>query len=414
MAFCLFAGFHNFRRLTPNRRMNILTTKRITSIDLLRGLIMIIMALDHVRDYFHADAYFYDPLDLSKTTVVLYFTRWITHFCAPIFVLLAGTSAFLSGQRRTKKQLAFFLLTRGIWLMILEETFVNFEWFFNIHFNFFILGVIWVLGLCMVILAGLIFLPRKLLLVFGLVMVAGHNLLDKTVVPQNDALGFFWGMLHEQKFFQIGQVHIAEFYHIIPWVGVMTLGYCLGGLFTKDFDPVRRRKILLRLGVCSWILFIILRSINVYGNLYPWSAQSSPMLTLLSFLKIHKYPPSLDYLLVTEGFAMIFLSATENVSNRFTKFISVYGRVPMFYYLCHLLLIHLGAMLAAVLTGYHWYDMVSFDTWITELPRFKGYGFGLGAVYLIWIALVLILYPLCRRYDNYKSRHKEKWWLSYL
>ena len=375
---------------------------------------MIIMALDHVRDYFNADAFLYDPLDLNKTTVALYFTRWITHFCAPIFVLLAGTSAFLSGQRKTKKQLAFFLLTRGIWLMILEETVVNFEWFFNIHFNFFILGVIWVLGLCMVILAGLIFLPRKLLLIFGLVMVAGHNLLDKTVVPENDALGFIWGMLHEQKFFQMGHVSIAEFYHLIPWVGVMTLGYCLGELYTKDFDPVRRRKILLRLGLCSWILFVIIRSINVYGNLYPWTTQSSPLLTLLSFLKIHKYPPSLDYLLVTEGFAMIFLSATENISNRFTKFISVYGRVPMFYYLCHLLLIHGGAMLAAVLTGYHWYDMVSFDTWITGLPRFKGYGFSLGTVYLIWIALILILYPLCKKYDSYKSRHKEKWWLSYL
>jgi uncharacterized membrane protein len=375
---------------------------------------MIIMALDHVRDYFNADAFLYDPLDLNKTTLALYFTRWITHFCAPIFVLLAGTSAFLSGQRKTKKQLAFFLLTRGIWLMILEETFVNFEWFFNTHFNFFIFGVIWVLGLCMIILAGLIFLPRKLILIFGLIMVAGHNLLDKTVVQENDTLGFFWGMLHQQRLFALGHVHIAEFYHLIPWVGVMALGYCLGELFAADFDPIKRRKILLRIGISCWILFIIIRSINVYGNLYPWTTQASPLLTLLSFLKIHKYPPSLDYLLVTEGFAMIFLSATENISNRFTKFISVYGRVPMFYYLCHLLLIHMGAMLAAVLTGYHWYDMVSFDDWITELPRFKGYGFGLGAVYLIWIALILILYPLCRKYDSYKSRHKEKWWLSYL
>ncbi len=375
---------------------------------------MIIMALDHVRDYFHADAFLYDPLDVSQTTVALYFTRWITHFCAPIFVLLAGTSAFLSGQRKTKKQLALFLLTRGIWLMILEETVVNFEWFFNIHFNFFIFGVIWVLGLCMVILAGLIFLPRNVLLIFGLLMVAGHNLLDKTVVPQNDALGFFWGIIHQQRAFVMGHVLILEFYHVIPWVGVMTLGYCLGGLFANDFDPVRRRKILLLIGVSSWILFIVIRSINGYGNMYPWTSQASPFRTVLSFLNIHKYPPSLDYLLVTEGFAMIFLSATENISNRFTKFISVYGRVPMFYYLCHLLLIHLGAMLAAVLTGYHWYDMTSFDNWITELPKFKGYGFSLGTVYLIWIALILILYPLCKKYDRYKSRHKEIWWLSYL
>ena len=394
--------------------MNALTTKRITSIDLLRGLIMIIMALDHVRDYFHADAFMFDPLDLSKTTVILYFTRWITHFCAPIFVLLAGTSAFLSGQRKTKKQLSFFLLTRGIWLMILEETVVNFEWFFNIHFNFFIFGVIWVLGLCMVLLAAVIFLPRKLILIFGLIMVAGHNLLDKTLVPENNTLGFFWGILHQQKVFQDGSLHIAEFYHLIPWLGVMMLGYCLGSLFTGSFDPERRKKLLLRMGIGSWILFVIIRSINLYGDLYPWAVQGRPVLTLLSFLNIHKYPPSLDYLLVTEGFAMVFLSLTENVSNRLTKIISVFGRVPMFYYLCHLILIHLGAMLAAVLTGYHWNDMISFDNWITELSRLRGYGFGLGTVYIIWMVLILLLYPLCKKYDRYKSAHKEKWWLSYL
>jgi uncharacterized membrane protein len=394
--------------------MNTLTAKRITSIDLLRGLIMIIMALDHVRDYFHADAFLYDPLDLEKTSVALYFTRWITHFCAPIFVLLAGTSAFLTGQRKTKKQLAFFLVTRGIWLMILEETVVNFEWFFNIHFNFFIFGVIWVLGLCMILLAALIFLPRNLLLIFGLIMVAGHNLLDKTVVLEHNAAGFIWGMLHEAKPFRIGQSNILEFYHVIPWVGVMALGYCLGSLFAKDFDPAKRKRILLRIGISSWVLFIIIRSINVYGNLYPWTPQSTPIMTVLSFLKIHKYPPSLDYLLVTEGFALIFLSLTENISNRLTKIISVFGRVPMFYYLLHLILIHLGAMLAAVLTGYRWSDMVSFDQWITNLPRFKGYGFSLGTVYLIWIALVIILYPFCKWYDRYKSAHKEKWWLSYL
>jgi uncharacterized membrane protein len=375
---------------------------------------MIIMALDHVRDYFHADAFLYDPLDLSKTTLILYFTRWVTHFCAPIFVLLAGTSAFLSGQRKTKKQLSFFLVTRGIWLMILEETVVNFEWFFNFHFNFFILGVIWVLGLCMILLAGLIFLPKRLLLIFGLVMVAAHNLLDKTVVPDHNALGFLWGALHQQKIFQIGHIHIAEFYHVIPWVGVMALGYCLGELFTKDFDPAKRKRILLRIGISSWLLFIIIRTINVYGNPYPWTPQETPVFTLLSFLNVHKYPPSLDYLLVTEGFAMIFLSLTENVSNRLTRVISVYGRVPMFYYLCHLILIHLGAMLAAVLTGYKWSDMVSFDDWITEMPRFRGYGFPLGTVYLIWIVLVIILYPICKKYDRYKSLHKEKWWLSYL
>ncbi|MDP9041569.1 MAG: heparan-alpha-glucosaminide N-acetyltransferase domain-containing protein [Bacteroidota bacterium] len=394
--------------------MNTLTTGRIKSIDLLRGLIMIIMALDHVRDYFHADAFKFDPLDYSKTTVILYFTRWITHFCAPIFVLLAGTSAFLSGQRKTKKELASFLVKRGIWLVILEETVVNFAWFFNFHFNFFLFGVIWVLGLSMIVLAGLIFLPRRIILIIGLVMVAGHNLLDNTRVPEHNAMGFFWGILHEQKFFAIGHTHIAEFYHLIPWAGVMALGYCLGSLFAKDFDPARRKRILLRLGTICLLLFVIVRGINVYGNLYPWSRQATPVLTLLSFLNISKYPPSLDYLLITEGFAFIFLAVTEHVENWLTKVISVYGRVPMFYYLCHIYLIHVTATVAAALTGFRWTDMTSFDTWISSMPNLRGYGFSLGVVYLIWICILVILYPFCKMYDRYKLKHKEKWWLSYL
>ncbi len=222
--------------------MNTLKTTRIQSIDILRGLIMIIMALDHTRDYFHADAFVYDPLDLEKTTVILYFTRWITHFCAPIFILLAGTSAFISGQRKTKKELAIFLIKRGIWLIILEQTIVNFSWFFNLHFNFFIFGVIWVFGVCMIILAGLLFLPRKLMFWISLITIAGHNLLDPIHFQDNNASGFIWGMLHDRKVFSIGQVHIAEAYHIIPWAAVMALGYCLGPIFANGSDPVRRKK----------------------------------------------------------------------------------------------------------------------------------------------------------------------------
>jgi uncharacterized membrane protein len=394
--------------------MNTLTTNRIKSIDLLRGLIMIIMALDHVRDYFHADAFVYDPLDLEKTTVTLYFTRWITHLCAPIFVLLAGTSAFISGQRKTTKELAVFLVKRGIWLVILEETIVNFGWFFNIGFSFFIFGVIWVLGLSMICLAWLIFLPRKIIFAIGLIMVFGHNLLDPIHFPGNDKMSFFWGILHEQKIFSHGRIHIAEFYHLIPWAGVMALGYCLGGIFAKGFDPLKRKRILLQLGTVSLVLFIIIRSINVYGNLYPWTKQSTPVLTFLSFIKISKYPPSLDYLLVTEGFAFIFLALTENISNRLTKIISVYGRVPMFYYIIHIYLIHLTALVAATLLGYRWTDMTSFYTWIDYMPNLQGYGFSLPVVYLIWLAIIVILYPLCKSYDRFKASHREKWWLSYL
>ncbi len=375
---------------------------------------MIIMALDHVRDYFHADAFVYDPLDLDKTTVILYFTRWITHFCAPIFVLLAGTSAFISGQRKTTKELAGFLVKRGIWLIILEETVVNIAWFFNPGFSFFIFGVIWVLGLCMIILAGLIFLPRKIICAIGLIMVFGHNLLDPVHFNQNDTMGFLWGLLHDRKVFSFGSIHIGEAYHIIPWAGVMALGYCLGGIYAKGFDPLKRKRILLQLGTVSLLLFVIIRGINLYGNLYPWTKQSTIMFSFLSFINISKYPPSLDYLLVTEGFAFIFLALTENVSGRLSKIISVYGRVPLFYYVFHIYLIHLIALTAAVLTGFRWTDMTSFYTWIDGMPNLKGYGFSLGVVYLIWIGIVAFLYPFCKWYDRYKFSHREKWWLSYL
>lgn len=400
--------------IQKNYSMELAKNKRITSIDLLRGFIMIIMALDHVRDYFHADAFIYDPLDLSKTSVVLYFTRWITHFCAPIFVLLAGTSAFLSGQRKTKKELAAFLVKRGIWLIILEETAINFSWFFNIHFTFFILGVIWVLGLSMICLAALIFLPGRWILGIALLMIFGHNLLDNVHINNNGFSGFLWGAIHERKNFAIGDVHIGEGYQFIPWAGVMALGYNLGKIFGNGFDPAKRKKILLQMGVGSWILFVIIRSINIYGNLQPWETQGSTMRTILSFINITKYPPSLDYLLVTEGFAFIFMALTENISNRLTNIISVYGRVPMFYYIIHIWLIHLFALLLVVLQRHPWTDMTAFTSWVDGMASLKGYGLSLGGVYIIWISLIIILYPLCKKYDRYKSSHKDKWWLSYL
>jgi uncharacterized membrane protein len=375
---------------------------------------MIIMALDHVRDYFHSDAFLYDPLDLNQTPVVLFFTRWITHFCAPVFVMLAGTSAFLSGQRKTKKELAAFLVKRGIWLIILEETAINFSWFFNTHFTFFIFGVIWVLGLSMICLAGLIFLPGRWIMGIGLLMVFGHNLLDAVHFNGHDLSGFLWGVIHERKVFAIGETYFGEGYQIIPWAGVMALGYCLGNIFANGFDVVRRKKILLQLGVGSWILFIIIRSINMYGNLYPWTTEASFLRTFLSFINITKYPPSLDYLLVTEGFAFIFMALTENVSNRLTKIISVYGRVPMFYYVIHIWLIHVFALLLVVLQGHPWTDMTTFTSWVDGMAILKGYGLSLFGVYIVWLSLVALLYPLCKKYDRYKSSHKDKWWLSYL
>jgi uncharacterized membrane protein len=389
-------------------------SKRITSIDLLRGAVMIIMALDHVRDYFHADAYLYDPLDLDKTSVALFFTRWITHFCAPAFVFLAGTSAFLVGQRKTKKELSVFLLTRGIWLVILEFTLISFEWNFDIAFTNIYFIVIWALGISMIALAGLIHLPNKLILLIGIILVAGHNLLDNIHVPGNNLKAFGWALLHDQNFFSWNGKNILVGYPIIPWIGIMALGYCLGTFYTPGFNAKKRKRILLVIGGSAIALFVLLRFLNVYGDPAPWSQQSSPFYTFLSFIKATKYPPSLLYALMTLGPALLFLAFAENISNAISKIISVYGRVPMFYYVLHIFFIHILTMIAAELfTGFSWKVwLLQEPLWFTE--TLKGYGFSLGIVYLVWLTIVIALYPLCKWYDRYKQNHKEKRWLSYL
>jgi uncharacterized membrane protein len=388
--------------------------KRIASIDLLRGSVMIIMALDHVRDYFHAGAYLYDPLDLDKASVGLFFTRWITHFCAPVFMFLAGTSAFMIGQRKTKKDLSVFLLKRGLWLVLLEFVLFNFEWNFDISFTNIYFIVIWVLGISMIVLAGLIHLPKKIILLFGIVLVAGHNLLDNIHVPGNTLKAFGWSLLHEQNFFSWQGKNVLVGYPLLPWVGIMALGYCLGELYAPGFGAGKRKKLLLMIGSAAVLLFMVIRFMNIYGDPHPWSQQPSALYTFLSFIKVNKYPPSLLYVLMTLGPALVFLAFTENSKSRVSRVISVYGRVPMFYYIVHIFLIHIATLVAAPLfTGYSW------KVWILKEPLWftkslKGYGFSLGIVYLVWISVVIAVYPLCKWYDRYKTRHKEKWWLSYL
>lgn len=379
---------------------------RITSIDFLRGLVMIIMALDHVRDYFHHDSFFIDPTDLSKTNVALFATRWITHFCAPVFVFLAGTSAFLSGQRKSKKELAFFLLSRGIWLILLEITIIAIGWSFELDFHNYALAVIWALGASMMVLAGLIWLPFPLMLLIGVLLVTGHNAFD-TVHAQGDSFGALgWRLLHEQGNTRFGNFSVFVMYPILPWIGVMTLGYCLGKLYTPAFDAAQRKRILAMLGIAAIGVFMILRLINRYGDMMAWSTQADPVFTILSFFNVTKYPPSLLYATITLGPALLFLAFSETISNRISSFITVYGKVPMFYYLCHLYLIHLGGVLMAYFQGF---QPASFD----HAPP-AGYGVSLGMTYLVWITVVLLLYPACKWYEGYKYARKENKWLSYL
>lgn len=386
---------------------------RVTSIDLLRGIVMIIMALDHIRDYFHTDAFIYDPLDLSKTNVVLFFTRWITHFCAPVFVFLAGTSAFLSGQKKTKKELSLFLLKRGFWLIFLELTIFNFGWTFNISFPIFPLAVIWVLGTGMLVLSALVHLRWQYILIFSIVLIVFHNLLDSVRTQGTGAEVIGWSFLHQPGLFKLGSQFLLIGYPIIPWVGLMALGYSFGRLYSPDFEPAKRKRILITTGISAIILFLVLRSTNSYGDRSPWSIQANPVFTALSYLNTTKYPPSLLFLLMTIGPALLFLAFTEKSLNRVTKVIATYGRVPLFYYVVHIYLLHLLAMLAAELSGHDWSDMI-IKLWVNLEPQLKDYGFGLGVVYAVWIVVVIILYPICRWYDKYKTRNKERWWLSYL
>jgi uncharacterized membrane protein len=396
----------------PYPQTQTLTSTRVQSIDLLRGIVIILMALDHVRDYFHADAFLYNPLNLDKTNAAVFFTRWITHFCAPVFIFLAGTSGFFVGLRKSKKELTTFLLTRGLWLIVLELTVMNFGWFFNTSFSLIVLQVIFALGFGMIALAGIIHLPFKFVLILGLIFVAGHNLLDRITFEGNgiDAVG--WALLHEFRLFTYDNTFLFIGYPVIAWTGIMMLGYCFGKVYLLP-DPARRRKILRGLGIGAIALFIVLRLVNVYGDPSAWSGQKNMLFTFLSFLNVTKYPASLLFALVTIGPAILFLSAAENLRNGIWSKVTALGRVPLFFYIVHVYVVHLLAVVAALATGFELKDMV-FNTWITDSPNLRGYGFSLGTIYLIWIFIVMCMLPLCIWYDRYKSTHKEKRWLSYL
>ena len=377
---------------------------------------MILMALDHVRDYTNTGYMFVDPTNLETTTPLLFFTRWITHFCAPVFVFLAGTSAFLYGCKKTsKKELAKFLFTRGLWLVFIELTIVNFSWTFDISLSVHIFQVIWAIGICMMLLAAFIYLPKKILLALGLIIVFGHNLLDGITQQGTEPLSMFWYYVHQFNFQVInnGQGMMAIAYPFLPWLGIMILGYCFGHFYQKDYNKKIRKVWLLRLGFAAIILFFAFRFLNIYGDLKPWETKDEVTYTILSFFNVTKYPPSLLYTLMTLGPAFIFLYLIESVKNKMTNFLVVFGRVPFFFYIIHLYLVHLIGMLGLEILGENWQEL------ILTVDRFKsGYllniGFDLWVSYLVWFIVIILLYPICKIYMQYKAKNRHKWWLSYL
>jgi uncharacterized membrane protein len=380
---------------------------RIESVDLVRGVIMILMALDHVRDFFGFPGV--SPTDPATTTIPLFFTRWITHFCAPVFFLLTGTGAYLSLRKKTKKELSRFLFTRGLWLIFLEVVVVRcFGWQFNFDYHLTLLNVLWALGWAMITLSALVYFPASVVTAFGVVMIAAHNLFDSV-----ESTSRIWTILHSAPGFILNKPGRIIFvaYALIPWVGVTAAGYGLGQIFRWESD--RRKKVLLRLGVGLTSAFIVLRGINMYGDPLPWSTQKSAAFTALSFLNTNKYPPSLQYLLMTLGPAMIFLSLVDSGAPKFLRPALTIGKVPMFYYLLHIPLIHL----IAVVFCYARYGHVH---WMFESPGLgqfpitppPGWGYSLPIVYLLWAVVVITLYPLCRWFAALKQRRSDAW-LSY-
>jgi|SRR5580658_7382450 uncharacterized membrane protein len=379
---------------------------RIESIDVVRGVIMILMALDHTRDFFGKPGL--NPTDLATTTIPLFFTRWITHFCAPVFFLLTGTGAYLSLRKKSKRELSWFLFTRGLWLIFLEFVVVRcLGWQFNFDYHLVILNVLWVLGWSMITLSILVYLPAPIVATFGIVMIATHNLLDS--VEFSNPL---WSILHEPGLIVSRPGHsIFVAYALIPWVGVTAAGYGLGQIYS--WPSKRRKAFLLPLGLGLTAVFLVLRGINVYGDPLPWSTQRSTAFTVLSFLNTNKYPPSLLYLLMTLGPALLFLWAVDAGTPRWFRPALTIGKVPMFYYLLHIPLLHL----LAVAVCYAKYGQVY---WMFESPTPRqfpitpppGWGYSLPIIYLIWACVVLTLYPLCRWFAGLKQRRNDDW-LSY-
>jgi uncharacterized membrane protein len=385
--------------------------KRITSVDLLRGIIMIIMALDHTRDFFHADAQTGNPLDLSTTTPILFFTRWVTHFCAPVFVFLSGTSAFLQSARKSKKELSIFLITRGLWLILAEVTIVNLLLTFDINFSFIALEVIWAIGISMVILGLMTWLPFEIILAVGSLIVLGHNTLDFYEKDQTTPFSANIYLIHRQGFHPLWGRQLLILYPFLPWTGLMMLGYCLGKVLRNN-DAAWRKRSLIIAGTSAIALFIILRFINVYGDPAPWSPQPNGFYTFLSFINSSKYPPSLFFMCMTIGPALLLMAWWDEIQNGFTKIVSVYGRVPFFYFLTHLFVIHLFSAVTYFIRGHSFSEGVNPTAFIKFIQ--PGEGVQLRYVYLVWLAIVIALYPLCKWYDGYKTNHKEKKWLSYL
>lgn len=386
--------------------------KRIDSIDFTRGLVMIIMALDHVRDLMHTTALTQDPTNLETTTAGLFLTRWITHLCAPSFVFLSGTSAFISLKNNTDvKAGRKFLISRGLWLILLEFTVITLGLWADIKFRMVVFQVIGAIGLGLICLSFLLKLSSKTIGIIGLVIILSHNLLQGVSFNDNIPLRLLWAFLFKLDVFPVTpNFTFAVLYPFIPWFGIMLTGYGCGQIFLEE-DGERRRTLFFT-GLAVLTFFIVLRFANFYGDPIPWKSQKTPLFTILSFINIFKYPPSLLYTSLTLGIMFLILAAADGIRNKFVFLVSVFGKVPLFYYILHWYLIHSLMFLLMFYQGFTWADL-PFGAFQFGRPP-SGSGVELPYIYLIWGFVVLSLYPACKWYNGYKSAHREKKWLRYI
>jgi uncharacterized membrane protein len=389
---------------------------RLPSIDALRGAVMILMALDHVRDFFHMGAMSFSPTDLSKTTPILFLTRWITHFCLPVFIFASGTGAFLWWRQgnRTIPQLSRFLWTRGLWLIVLELLVMQLSYNFSFSSRYpILLLILWIFGVCMILLAALVYLPMPWLLSLSALIIVFHNCLDRVRVSGPAAP--LWSLLHKPGLLTFSGRTILISYTVLPWIAVMAAGFCFGRILY--YEPDVRCRIMRRIGVSSIAAFVVLRAVNLYGDPAPWTSQKSALYTFLSFLNCTKYPASLDFLLMTLGPALLVLAYFDRHPPSRQNPLIVFGRVPLFYFILHFYLIHALAVVLAWLR----YGNKALEFIFNPLPSMGGpkqlfppdFGYSLVAAYLVWIVVVVSLYPLCRWFANVKSTRRS-WWLSYL
>jgi uncharacterized membrane protein len=386
--------------------------KRIQTIDFVRGLVMVIMALDHVRDLMHIDSLTQNPTNLLTTTPLLFFTRWVTHLCAPIFVFLAGTSAWLSLKNRDHTAgAARHLFKRGFWLILVEFSVVNFGLFFDTGFHILIFEVIGSTGFGFIILSLLLKLPAGKIGIMGLAIICCHNLVPLIPVAETSLFKVFVTPLFSPATFPIGagKVFIVA-YPPVPWLGIMLTGFASGSFF--ELADQKRKLLFLKLGAGALLCFCAIRFINIYGDPAAWYSQKNAVLTVLSFMNVTKYPPSLAFCLATLGIMFLILTASGDLKGKIVNIVMVYGKVPLFYFIVHFYLIHLATITMLFFQGFSW-TQLEFASGTFGRPKDTVTGLNLGAVYLVWIAAVAALYRPCLWFAQYKAGHKY-WWLRYL